>query len=160
MGRPSTFTQETADAICERLADGESLASICRDDAMPGYSTAKRWEVQNDEFRAASLRAREVGCHKMGEDCLEIADDGRNDYMERPENKGGGYEVNGEAIQRSRLRIDTRLRLLGKWLPKVYGDKLELSGDPAAPLQLVTRRIIDMGNVQFAQPAIEADTKG
>jgi hypothetical protein len=39
----------------------------------------------------------------------------------------GGWEQNGEHIQRSRVRIDTRKWLLSKMLPKVYGDKSEVA---------------------------------
>ena len=46
-----------------------------------------------------------------------------------------GYRLNGEHIQRSRLRIETRMRLLGKWLPKVYGDKMALTDGDGKPLQ-------------------------
>jgi hypothetical protein len=128
-GRPSSYTAAIGGAICARLAEGESLASVCRDAAMPCYSAVRLWEAENPAFLALSMRARETGCHKMAEDCLEIADDGINDWMERGDDKG--WELNGEHIQRSRLRIETRMRLLGKWLPKVYGDKqhIEHSGE-------------------------------
>lgn len=133
------FNQSTADAICARLAEGESLRQICQSEGMPSYATAKRWESENDDFRAHSLRARETGCHAIAEDCLQIADDGRNDWMETHDREGAatGWKINGEAVQRSKLRIDARLRLLGKWLPKVYGDKIETTlqgGD--IPLQI------------------------
>jgi hypothetical protein len=60
---------------------------------------------------------------------LEISDDGRNDWMQRRGNdERGGWELNGEHIQRSRVRIDTRKWLLSKMLPKVYGDKSEVAG--------------------------------
>ena len=38
-----------------------------------------------------------------------------------------GYKLNGENIQRSRLRIDTRKWLMSKLNPKVYGDKLDMT---------------------------------
>lgn len=120
------YTQATADAICKRLAEGESLRAICRSIDIP-ESTVRNWEMSHEQFAAQSARAREIGCHSMADEMLEIADDGTNDWMKRAESKGGGYEVNGEHIQRSRLRIDTRMRLLGKWLPKVYGDKTDVN---------------------------------
>lgn len=135
-GRPSRLTPAMSEAICARLAEGESLRSICEDEEFPAYSTVKAWEQKDAEFSAASLRAREIGCHALAEDCLKIADDGRNDWMERRGKDDAGWVANGEHIQRSRLRIDTRMRLLGKWLPKVYGDKLALGGaDDLPPLR-------------------------
>lgn len=43
MGRPSTFTDEIFDTICERLENGEVLKAICKDDEMPDRSTVLRW---------------------------------------------------------------------------------------------------------------------
>lgn len=59
----------------------------------------------------------------MADEILEIADDGRNDWMEIQNRDGDniGWKVNGEAVQRSRLRIDARKWLLSKLLPKKYG---------------------------------------
>jgi hypothetical protein len=124
-GQKSTFTQERGVAICTRLANGESLLSIC-DDMGIAYSTARKWEMDIPEHGADSMRAREIGCHAMADQQLQIADDGRNDWMERNAGDDSGWAANGENIQRSRLRIETRMRLLGKWLPKIYGDRLNL----------------------------------
>lgn len=139
MGRPSALTPAVSDAICSRLAEGESLRSICQSEGMPAYSSVKAWERDNADFSALSMRAREIGCHALAEDCLEIADDARNDWMERPGKEDAGWVANGEHIQRSRLRIETRMRLLGKWLPKVYGEKLALGGaDDLPPIRTMT----------------------
>jgi len=127
VGRPSSYSRALAERICDALADGRSLKSICEDAGMPAYSAVRRWERDNQEFQALSTRAREIGCHKLADECLDIADDGRNDWMERHGEEDAGWVANGEHIQRSRLRIDTRMRLLGKWLPKVYGDKLDVT---------------------------------
>lgn len=127
MGRPSTFTPEIAAKICEELAAGLSLRAICRKDGMPPESTVRQWEIDNVEgFAAQSARARETGCHSMADECLEIADDGSNDWMKSNKPDDNGYVLNGEHVQRAKLRIDTRMRLLGKWLPKVYGDKQQI----------------------------------
>lgn len=126
MGRQSIYTQELAEAICARLASGETLNSICEDEGMPAASTVRLWAVEDREgFAALSARAYELGCHSIADDCVQIADDARNDWMERKGGDDAGWVANGEHIQRSRLRIDTRIRLLGKWAPKIYGDKLQ-----------------------------------
>lgn len=124
MGRPSSFTQEIADAICERLADGKSLRSICDDAAMPGTTTVMRWLNSNEEFRAQYACAREMQADALFDEVLDIADDGRNDWMERRDDEGGnlGWKENGEALKRSQLRIDARKWIAGKLRPKKYGD--------------------------------------
>lgn len=135
-GRPSSYTPELASAICERMAAGESLRSICRDEAMPKEATVRGWALDDREgFSAQYTRARELQALVIADELLEISDDGSNDWMVRNGKDGTpGYELNGEHIQRSRLRADTRKWLLSKMLPKVYGDKLTHAGDPENPV--------------------------
>lgn len=127
-GRPSLKTPEVVEEIIRRLSLGEPLTRICADDHMPCFMTVYRWERDDEEFCELSLRAREVGTHYLANECIEIADDARNDYMEKVDHEGAviGYVVNGEATARSRLRIDTRLRLIGKWNAKIYGEKQQI----------------------------------
>lgn len=66
---------------------------------------------------------------------MEIADNGLNDWMERNAKEDKGWVANGEHIQRSRLRVDTRKWFLSKVLPKLYGDKLDITSDHK-PLQV------------------------
>lgn len=141
MGRPSEFTQETADAICEALIEGRSLRSICTDDGMPAASTVCRWLSANDEFRKQYAHAREAQADTLADETIDIADDGTNDWMERKNAEGaGGVEYNGDHVQRSRLRIDTRKWFASKLAPKKYGEKLGVEhsdpqgNNPFAPL--------------------------
>ena len=60
MGRPDSFSQQTADLICERLADGESLRSICRSEDMPGRTTVFKWLRELPAFADQYARAREA----------------------------------------------------------------------------------------------------
>ena len=138
------YSQDVAIAICDRLAKGEPLKRICEDEGMPSYATVRRWEMDDPEFRALSTRAREIGCHAIADECLQIADDGRNDWMEG-HGEDAGWKLNGEHIQRSKLRIETRMRLLGKWLPKVFGDKIEqtIQGPDGGAIDIITRRVVD-----------------
>jgi hypothetical protein len=125
MGRPVTYTQEIADEICLGLAEGKTLREVCRAENMPPESTVRLWALDDrNGFAAQYARAREIGYHSMADDLLEISDDGRNDWMERNGDDGAGWVQNGEALARSRLRVDTRKWMLSKALPKVYGDKI------------------------------------
>lgn len=123
------FSQEIADAICERLADGESLRSICRSEGMPSRSEVFRWlaDDENAKFRDQYARAKEFGIEALADDIMEISDDARNDWMERGGAEDAGWVANGEHIQRSRLRVDARKWMLSKLAPKKYGDKLDVS---------------------------------
>ncbi len=140
-GRPSTYSQEIGDEVCRRLAGGESLRAICRDEGMPACSAVRQWALDNREgFAAQYAQAREEQFLAIADELLEIADDGRNDWMQRAGNdERGGWELNGEHIQRSWVRIDTC-----KWL-LVYGDKTEVAvtGADRGPVQSVTVSVTD-----------------
>lgn len=140
MGRPSDYSQEVADAICERIADGQSLRTICAADEMPNKSTVFRWLAVNEAFRDQYARARESQADALFDEILEIADDGTNDYAE---GRNGETVVNNEAIGRSRLRVDARKWMAGKLRPKVYGDKLDLAHSGGVEITRVTRRVVD-----------------
>lgn len=130
-GRQPTFTQAIADSVCQHLAEGMTLREVCRMEGMPPESTVRLWALDDREgFAAQYTRAREIGYHAMADELMEIADDGRNDFTRRNADDPEAV-LNGEHIQRSRLRVDTRKWMLSKALPKVYGDKLDLThGNP------------------------------
>jgi hypothetical protein len=140
MGRPSTFTQEVADLICERLADGESLRAICLADDMPNRATVFRWLGAEATFRDQYARAREEQAETLLDEIVEIADDSRHDTIATEKN---GEQPNTEWITRSRLRVDARKWVVSKLAPKKYGDKLqtEISGPNGGPLQVVRLRM-------------------
>ena len=140
-GRPSDYSAEIADVICERIADGESLRSICSEDEMPNKATVFRWLKAHEDFSDQYARAREAQADSLFDDVLSIADDSRNDWMDRNGEDGIGWQLNGEHLQRCRLRIDARKWMAGKLRPKVYGDKqsFEHSGPDGAPMELVGR---------------------
>ena len=121
MARPSEFSQETADYICEQLIEGRSLRSICSDEGAPSASTVCRWLSSNEEFRKQYAHARELQADALFDETLDIADDKAVDAVE---------------VQRARLRVDTRKWMASKLAPKRYGDKLDLThaGPDGGPL--------------------------
>lgn len=139
-GRPSDYTQELADRICSRLAAGESMRTICLDDDMPSRETLFRWIRSNTEFRDQYARAKDESADALVEDIQDIADDGTNDWMEVHDKDGKaiGWQVNGEHIQRSRLRVDVRKWAASKLKPKKYGDKVstEISGPDGSAVKI------------------------
>ncbi|WP_142253172.1 terminase small subunit protein [Bradyrhizobium sp. UNPF46] len=130
IGRPTKFTKTLGAKICERIAEGESIRTIVKDDNMPSASTIFRWLLDEDkkEFWEQYEKARNIQAELMFEELLEIADDGSNDYIERERQDGETYTVlDNEHIQRSRLRVDTRKWYLSKVLPKKFGEKIDLT---------------------------------
>ncbi|HMF72314.1 MAG TPA: hypothetical protein VK616_12630 [Flavitalea sp.] len=125
VGRPSDYTQELGELICQRIATHDKgLPRLCAMyDDMPAESTINRWRYQVPEFRTKYAQAKMIQADLLAEQCLEIADDDSQDIRLNDE----GYEsLNGEFVARSRVRIDTRKWLASKLLPKQYGDKLLL----------------------------------
>lgn len=135
MGRPTRYTEKLGTEICIRLSEGESLRCICEDEHMPAASTVCLWVIDNREgFAERYARARELQYLGMADELLDIADDGKNDWITRKSKSGEEFEVfNKEAAERSKLRVETRKWVLAKVMPKVYGDKVtnEITGNLA-----------------------------
>lgn len=116
VGRPSDYTQKLADKICKMIAEGESLRKICEPSAMPDKSTVIAWSLgQVEAAREAGFpnqyaQARRVQAELRADEIIEISDDPNEDP------------------QRSRLRVDSRKWYAGKLAPKIYGEKLALTG--------------------------------
>jgi hypothetical protein len=133
----SRYTPELAAEICRRLAAGETLRGICRDPHMPAESSVREWVLDNrDGFATPYRRARDLQLEHWADAIIDIADDGSNDWMERHEKNNVGWQVNGEHVQRSRLRSDNRKWLLSKLRPDKYGERMTnvQSGDPDNPV--------------------------
>jgi hypothetical protein len=129
MARPSVFTQELADYICDRIATStDSLRKICSEDGLPDVATLVRWlhRPEHSLLRAQYARAKESQMELIGEEIVEIADESAGDIVQIENEDGTTYEkVNHENIQRSRLRVDTRKWLMSKLAVKKYGEKIQ-----------------------------------
>lgn len=136
VGRPSEYSKQIAEAICTLLMEGETLRQIAAREGYPHKATIIRWLARHQEFRTMYAEARDVQADVMADDIMEISDNALNDWMER-ERQSGEVDIvlNDEAIQRSRLRIDTRKWLMAKMAPKKYGDRVALTGPGGGPLQ-------------------------
>jgi hypothetical protein len=147
MGRPSKFTLKAADGICERLAGGESLRTICASESMPPMATVFRWLAAHRSFREQYARAREAQADALADEILNIADDSTGDTYTDDD---GVEHTNHEVVARSKLRVDARKWLAAKLRPKVYGEKLqqELSGPNGGPIAQIS-----MSNRQFEEIA-------
>lgn len=146
MARPSKKTAKLVQAIVERLSEGEPLAQICRDEGMPAARTVREWQQTDEAVSAAIARAREEGFDAIAAECLRIADtpmpgksekrellgvlkhkdeDGKEQSMALPEAELVVTEERVEdMLGHRKLQIETRLKLLAKWDPKRYGDRL------------------------------------
>lgn len=160
-GRPLSLTPAIDKAICDKLAEGYSLVEICEASNMPGRSTVHSWLYQGNLLvqKAAALegaekaallanplvtfldnyvRAREVQADTFMDETVAIADDSRNDWIERFDKRTGERQVvpNVEHIQRSKLRVETRMKVAANLNPKKWGQRVEttIKGDAEAPM--------------------------
>lgn len=144
-GGQTVYRADIADAVLRMMACGMTLNQSCKELKL-SPSTVRLWALDDrDGFAAKYARARDLMLDYWADDLIDICDDGTNDWMERRDADGNvvGWQVNGENIQRSRLRVDTRKWTLSKLRPDRYGDKVSV--DHSGKVQ----------NVQAPQPTGE-----
>ena len=132
--------------VCSELALGKSLRSILdADDKLPSASTFLDW-IGADSFLAEQYaHARQMAYELLADEIVAIADE---NYT--TDEHGVRERLSSEAIQRNRLRVDTRKWMLSKMLPKVYGDKIqtEHTGKDGGPIQL---QAVDLRNLSDSE---------
>lgn len=143
------MTDDLWKLILSEIAEGVSLREICRRPDMPSKSEFYRYKDGEDldpedpaapDIRSGRLaryaRARRDGYDALAEEILEIADDGTNDWVLREREDGSEDEViDRDHIARSKLRVESRFKLLAVWDPKRYGNMLKLGDPDARPLE-------------------------
>jgi len=136
-GTGSKFTQVLANKICNAVSNGIPLRQIARELQIE-WRTVYNWMDAHPKFASRIARARELGQEAILEDTLRLADTPITGVTKT-------YKANGEVeakeedmLGHRKLQIETRLKLLAKWNPKRYGDKVEttLVGDPKKPVAL------------------------
>ncbi|RJR07952.1 hypothetical protein C4588_06285 [Candidatus Parcubacteria bacterium] len=137
-GRPSDYNETVASIICERLSGGESLTSICYPEDMPSAVTVYAWLTKYPEFLNNYTQARERQAETFIDQCIDIADMTTLDTSIKTTKNGDEYEApNHEWITRSKLRVETRLKMAEKLYPKKYtpGFKHEVGGKDGGPIE-------------------------
>jgi len=135
IGRPSKYSQDLADEICNRLAGGESLRSICRDDGMPAQQTVYVWLNRDKAFQDQYARAREEQAETHADEIVAIADE--TPMIKEIRDKEGNVidiTLDSSYIAWQRQRIDARKWNASKQRPKKYGDRVTHAGDDESPL--------------------------
>ena len=105
-GRPTDYTEELGDLICEGVSRKTPLARLCdENDSMPNPSTVYRWLRTHKEFRHNYTRAKEDQADYLVEEALTIADNASIEPADK------------------RIRVDTRKWIASRFNAKKYGDK-------------------------------------
>jgi len=149
IGRPPKFNDAITEEICSRIAGGESLRNICKSEHLPSIATVRTWLFKADSgdaeyapFLSQYARAREEQADHYADEIIEISDYTAADVIIDAE---GVPRLNIDAIQRAKLRVDSRKWVASKLKPKRYGDKTTIGGDPDNPIQanIVTKIIVE-----------------
>lgn len=146
--RTMPFNQEIANRICERIADGESLRTICESPNLVSRETVYRWlregvkEGSAPELQAFCdqyARARDDQSDTHVDDIIQIADDASDDIgfmvMEDKDGEGAQAFIKHNVINRAKLRIEARKWVASKQKPKKYGERIEHTGKNGGPIQ-------------------------
>jgi transposase-like protein len=93
-GRPSRFSDEVAEAICQRLMRGEALQQICRDAAMVSIGTVYNWLHRYPRFARDYGRARQMQAFVLQDRSVDLV-----------LSTGGGHRQADKVLARMRQRM-------------------------------------------------------
>src|SRR5262249_19216088 len=139
-GRPSEYSDEIGERLCEALASGQSLRKACEPKDMPSPATVYRWLRGRKDFREQYARAREMQADLLFDEILEIADNTNGDVVEVKQGDETVLRPNHANVHRARLQVDARKWVVAKLAPKKYSDTqallaphLDDEGKPVGP---------------------------
>ena len=128
LGRP---TSQPDPEICERLlehvANGGTVRAFCREKHNPSYKTIYRWLQKDSELMTRFTHmSRFLGARAIAEECLEIID-----TLPPLIGEGENARYDNSIVNWNAKRCEVRLKLLSKWFPQEYGDKvgIDAKGD-------------------------------
>lgn len=130
-GKPSSYTPQVGEAICARLANGESLLSIAAEPDMPCAGTVYGWARRHPEFQDAYVIAREEQAHYLLDEAREVA-----------------LGATPKSVWADRLRFDTIRWMTARLAPRKYCERI-VSAVEAARLQA------EAGQAQAAPPRLQ-----
>jgi len=112
-GRPTDYTDEIGNEICERLLEGDSLLKIVEQDPrMPSYRTVMRWLLKQDGFRHNYAHAREQQ---------------PDAFLDKGLAELHAAQGKDETLAAAR-KVEVLIKLAEKHNPRKYGNTLKLSG--------------------------------
>lgn len=128
LGRPTGYTESLGARVCELLMQNHTLRQIEARDDMPTRQTICNWLAKHEAFFDQYVRAREVQTLLDEDEIQELAEDSRNDWVERERKGQLVTELDREHLERTRLRIDTKKWLMGKRNAKRFGKSVAVTG--------------------------------
>ena len=138
MGRPTIYTQQLANLICLRIAEGESLREIVRSEGMPERATVYDWLLRRPDFADQYTRAREEQADTLADEIIAIADE-QPEIIPVVDKRTGElieHKLDNAFLQWQKNRIDARKWTAMKLKPKKYGERVALAGDADSPIKV------------------------
>lgn len=123
---------ETIDRIIEAVSRGETLTSACASENLHRW-TFYDWMKSDESLSQRFARARELGFDALADECIKIANSPQEGSVTTVDDKGISVRTE-DMLGHRKLQIETRLKLLAKWDPKRYGDKIQHTGDGGGPI--------------------------
>lgn len=142
-GRPTIFTQELADKICEQVSNGWSMRTICSAEDMPAISSVFKWLRENEQFSLQYARATDERTETQQEMLIEMGDRAI-EHAEEADPKAAGAVVSAYKLKADNLKWS-----MSKMKPKKYGDKLDVtSGGEKLPTPILNAVPNNIGTTQ------------
>lgn len=121
MGRPpEPVPKAKADEIIEWISQGKPLREYCRIEGNPHWNTVYDWLDKDEDFAVRFARARERGADAIAQEALDIVDT-------FPLASGEDGKLDSAHVTWLRNRAEYRIKLLAKWFPQKYGDRLDVT---------------------------------
>jgi len=168
---PTAYDRSIADDIITRVGNGENTRAIMRTIGI-NHSTLYRWFAADPELSARYEEARLQGAHAIANEALAILDGDDLDEMVPSEIEGAKglvpravklAAIGGDPVARARLRFEGRMKLLAKWFPQHYGDKLLHAGHDGGAIKsetaLSVKELAQQLRARASGLTIEGDAK-
>ena len=130
---PEAVPADIAEELVEWISQGKTLREYCRQPGNPAWRTVYAWMEKDVDFYARIAHARELGHDAIAEETLEIID---TFPMEAVSDSGSRLDSGHVAWPKN--RVAQRMKLLAKWNPKKYGDKVGVQHEGGVTLNVVT----------------------
>lgn len=127
--RLSSYDPALAVAICERIAEGETLSKVCAGEGMPDRKTFRRWMVREPELRKAYEAARELQSHSLFDEALDLVRKLKDETLENA-------KVTALRVALEQLRWSA-----GKLNPAQYGEK----SSPNGAMTVIVNTTLNLG---------------
>ena len=120
---PEPVPADQADSLVKWVSEGKPLREWCRQPGNAAWRTVYDWMDKDKTFDARIARAREDGYDVIADECMRLSDTKPADQVE---------------VGWRRLQVDTRLKLLAKWNPRKYGDRVGVDHAGGVTLNVTT----------------------